>query len=145
MGTQNSFSAGVRSSLRDNAKAYGFSVSITASFGLVSTAHAHAAFVWQSILFALGAAAAFVSTEAVASRLLPKRSLGEPGEVALIAGATDLLAIAAAVGVAVPLAQVPGLVAWPLTAFGATLVYLIVGGFDIMAARWLSNDRDKSR
>ncbi len=42
----------------------------------------------------------------------------------------------AAVGAAAGLAKlIHGLVMWPVTAFGATAAYLLVGGIDVLIAR----------
>lgn len=127
--------AGVRTSLRDNATAYGFSVSITAAFGLVSSAHPHAAKPVQIMLFAGGAALAFLLVELVASHRFKRAGSREGDRVILISGAVDVLSIGAAAGSAVLLAKAPGMLAWPLTSFGTTLVYLLMGGVDILVAR----------
>lgn len=55
--------------------------------------------------------------------------------VVLIRGAVDLLSVGAAVGAAALLAPIPGLVVWPLTAFGTTATSLLVGGVDVLIAR----------
>jgi hypothetical protein len=91
------YGSGVRTTLRHNATAYGFSVAITSAFGLVSSTHAQAGFALQVMLFAAGA------------------------------------------GAAVGLAQIPGTAAWPATAFGTTLVYLLVGGLDVLIARQMAH------
>lgn len=130
--------SGVRTSLRDNATAYGFSVTITAAFGLVSAAHPAGMRPLPIMLFAAGAALAFFLVELVASHLF-KRIGGREGEkVVLISGAVDVLSIGAAAGSAVLLAKTPGMLAWPLTSFGTTLIYLLMGGLDILIARQLA-------
>lgn len=129
------FGSGVRMSLRNNASAYGFSISITVAFGLVSTAHGQSAFVLQSCLFALGAALAFVLVELIASRNFRHLSGSESSSVVMVGGVVDVVSIAAAVGTAAGLAQIPGVFAWLLVAFGTTFVYLVVGGLDVLIAR----------
>lgn len=133
------FGSGMRTTLRNNATAYGFSVSITAAFGLVSTVHPQSAFPWRVLLFAAGAGAAFVLVEAVAARLFRHAHGGDRESVLLLAGAVDVLSILVAVGAAVGLAHLPGLVAWAGTGFGATLAFLLVGGLDVLVARALDH------
>ncbi|HET7327747.1 MAG TPA: hypothetical protein VFJ14_10745 [Nocardioidaceae bacterium] len=137
------FTDGVRSSLRDNATAYGYSVSITAAFALVSNTHGKAGFALHVLMFAAGAAVAFFVVELVASRMFARVAGGELERVVLIGGAVDVLSILAAVGSAVGLARIPGVAAWSLTAAGVTTVFLLVGGLDVLIARRL--DRDSSK
>lgn len=126
---------GVRTTLRHNATAHGFSVSITAAFGVVTSSHQQSSFPLQAVLFAAGAAGAFLLVEAVASRLF-RRGAGEETEnVVMISGAVDALSVLTAVGAASALSLVPGIAAWPLTAFGATFAYLLVGDLDVLIAR----------
>lgn len=129
------YGTGVRTTLRNNATAYGFSVSITAAFGVVSSSHQQAALPLQSVLFAGGAVAAFVLVEAVASLLFQRGARGETESVVMISGAVDALSVLAAVGTASALSLVPGIASWPLTAFGTTFAYLLVGGVDVLVAR----------
>jgi hypothetical protein len=133
------YGSGLRTTLRYNATAYGFSVAITSAFGLVSSTHAQAGFALQVMLFAAGAGSAFFLIEACASRLFQRAARSEAGSVLMIEGAADVLSILAAVGAAVGLAQVPGTAAWPATAFGTTLVYLLVGGLDVLIARQIAH------
>lgn len=137
------YGSAVRTTLRHNATAYGFSVSITAAFGIVSTAHAQVAFPVRVLLFAAGAGAAFILAEALASWLFPRAPGSDRESVLLVEGAVDVLSILAAVGAAIGLSKFPGMVAWPSTAFGATLVYLLVGGLDVLVARQIAR-RSKS-
>lgn len=51
-----------------------------------------------------------------------------------MAGALDLFAVGLAVGVAVLIAMIPSWVAWPLTSFGATAVYLISASLQLAIA-----------
>lgn len=129
------YGSGVRSTLRHNATAYGFSVSITAAFGVVTSSHQQSSFPLQAVLFAGGAVAAFLLVEAVASRLFQRGSGGEAESVVMISGAVDALSVLAAVGTASALSLLRGIVAWPLVAFGATVAYLLVGGLDVLIAR----------
>jgi hypothetical protein len=127
---------GVRTTLRNNATAYGYSVTITAAFGTVQASQSHSSpFAIRIILFAAGAAGAFLVVDLVASHWF--RSLaGSPSErEVMIGGAVDALAVLAAVGSGIGLALIPGPVAWPVTAFGVTVVFLVVSGINVLVAR----------
>ena len=128
---------GIRTSLRENATAYGFSVSITAAFGLVSTQHPSKAAV-PVLLFALAAAITFIVVEVVVSKFFRHLGSGERTRVVLISGAVDGLAILCAVSAAIGLSRIPGVLAWPATAAGTVLVFLLVGGLDVLIARWVA-------
>ncbi|MQA15175.1 MAG: hypothetical protein GEV09_13690 [Pseudonocardiaceae bacterium] len=129
------YGSGVRTTLRQNATAYGFSISITAAFGLVTSSHQQASFPLQSVLFAGGAVVAFLLVELVASRLFKRGGRTEPESVVMISGAVDALSVLASLGAASALSQLPGIASWPLTGFAVTLVYLLVGGLDVLVAR----------
>ncbi len=128
---------GIRTSLRENATAYGFSVSITAAFGLVSTQQPSKAAL-PVLLFAASAALTFIVVEVVVSKFFRHIGSGERTRVVLISGAVDGLSILCAVSAAIGLSRVPGVLAWPATAAGTVLVFLVVGGLDVLIARRLA-------
>lgn len=135
------YSTAVRSALRNNAAAYGYSVTITIAFGLLVTAHGDVDAV-AAILFGGGAAAGFVLVQLAASWRFRAGIEGDSGSVVVLSSAIDLLSILCAVLAAVGLSRVPSLLAWPLTAAGATVVYLLVGGVDVLLARWTVRHTD---
>lgn len=128
------YGSGVRTSLRHNATAFGFSISMTAAYGIVSVARSGSSSVLQTVLFAVGAAVAFLLVETLASRMFKRTARDESVEVVMVAGAVDVLSIVAAIGVATACAQLPGRVAWVATSFGTTLAYLLLGGVNILIA-----------
>ncbi|MGH3499547.1 MAG: hypothetical protein ACRDQA_01400 [Nocardioidaceae bacterium] len=128
------YGRGVRTALRNNATAYGFSISITAAYGLGSAVSGPASAL-ETICFAAGAAVAFVLVGAVFITQFPLGSLPEGGQVATISGVVDLVSVGSAVVAAFGLAHVPGFAAWPLTALGTVIVYLLVGGLDVLIAQ----------
>ena len=115
---------GLGQSLGGNATAFGYSVTITASFGAV---------------------VAFGGLEGVASRGF--RSPLEKGSDDVILLGTALafvsivLAIAAARGLA---AVLSGAWAWFGAAFGASLVFALVESVEFMLAEWLQERRGES-
>lgn len=129
------FGRGVRTSLTNNASAYGFSVTITCAFGLVNGTHRPDDYTLPILLFAAGAGVAFVAVEMAASRAFERLSQGRGDRELLLRGAFDLVAVLIAVGVAAAAARVPGTLAWPVTAFTATAAFLLAGGADVLLAR----------
>lgn len=138
------FGRGVRTALRNNATAYGFSISITAAYGLVSGTRASAP-APETIAFALGAAFAFLVIGATFLTRFPEGSLPEGGQVATISGGIDLLSIVAAVATAYGLSRVPGFAAWPLTGAGTVVSYLLASGLDILLARTVARHTNLGR
>lgn len=128
------YGRGVRTALRHNATAYGFSISITAAYGLATGARGPGSAA-ETVFFALGAALAFVLVGAVFITRFPLGSLGEGGQVATISGGIDVLSVAAAVAAAFGLSRISGFAAWPLTGCGTVIAYLLVGGLDVLIAR----------
>lgn len=133
-----SYGSGLRTTLRENATAYGYSVTITATFGVVATQHAQYAGPVQVLLFAAGAAMAFLLTDSVASRFFRHAGDREQPLTSMLAGATDVLSILLAVAVGSALAYVPTEAGWAAASFAATTVYLLVGGVDVLLARYLA-------
>lgn len=117
----------MRTTLRNNATAYGFSLSITSAFGLVNWAHGQPNAL-EVVLFVLGAAVAFVIIGSVLTPRFSLRGSTESETVVLLNGAADLLSVICAVGVAVPLSPLPAMAAWPATGFGTIAVFAMVGG-----------------
>lgn len=124
----------VRTALGNNSTAYGFSVSITATYGLLNGVHGSASAL-ETLGFALGAAGAFVGVALVLAARFRGRTLNEDEITASIAGLVDLVSLMAAVGVAVGASRVPGSIAWVLCSFLMTLTYLVVGGLDVLLAQ----------
>lgn len=127
----------LRTALGNNSTAYGYSVSITAAYGLVSGVRGSATAL-ETVGFALGAAGAFVAIALALAARFRKRTLDESETMASIAGVMDLASVVAAVGVAVAASRIPGVLAWVLCSFLMTLTYLVVGALDVLVARQVS-------
>lgn len=127
--------AGLRTSIRGNAAAYAYSVTITATFGALSLEEAPASG-GRIFLFALGAAAAFTIVEAAGSNLFRDRSRGEPSEVVVLGSAMGVLSIASSLGAAfVVVALLDGWLSWLLAPAGTTAVYLVASALEMGLAR----------
>lgn len=131
------FGRGVRTALHNNATAYGFSISITAAYGLVTGSRGTASAL-ETISFAFGAALAFLLVGLVFVARFPHGRLPESGQVATLTGGIDVLSIVAAVLTAYGLSRLSGFSAWPVTAFGTVLAYLVIGGLDVLLARTIA-------
>lgn len=131
------YGRGVRTALRNNATAYGFSISITAVYGLASGQHGQDS-AWGTVAFALGAVVGFLVVGGVFVTCFQRGSLGEGGQVMTIGGAADVLAVTAAIASGFGLSRVPVFLGWPLTGFGTVAAYLVIGGLDVVLARWLA-------
>lgn len=132
---------GLGQSLGGNATAFGYSVTITASFGAVELGRGAPRF-GDLIVFGLGAVVAFGGLEGLASRGF--RSPLEKGSDEVILLGTSLafisivLAIAAARGIA---AVLSGAWAWFGSAFGASLTFAMVESVEFVFAEWLQQRR----
>ena len=136
-GNWEAFGRGVRTALRNNATAYGFSISITAAYGLVTGSRGTASAL-ETISFAFGAALAFLLVGLVFVARFPHGRLPESGQVATLTGGVDVLSIIAAVMAAYGLSRLSGFPAWPVTAFGTVLAYLFIGWGDVLLARTIA-------
>ena len=132
---------GLGESLGGNATAFGYSVTITASFGAVEIARGRPGFA-DLMVFGLGAVVAFGGLEGIASRgfRVPLEKGSE--EVVLLGTAVAFIsivfAIAAARGVA---GLLDGSWAWFGGALCASLVFALMESLEFMFAEWLQERR----
>ncbi len=136
------YSRGVRTSIRNNAPAYGYSVMITSTFGVV-TVEVGSPAVTEVFLFLLGAVAAVLIVEAAVSRGFRERLRGEPAEVVALGSAVGIASVGGAVGLAALAASViGGRAAWPVGSALATAFFLLVAGLELaLAERAAPEDR----
>lgn len=131
----NDYLRGMRTSIRGNAVAYAYSVMITCTFGILSSDEVPVS-TTRVVLFALGAAVAFTSVEAIGSNFFRDRSRGEPAEVVVLGSAMSLFSITVAIGAAATLVWLlRGWPTWFLAPAGATVVYLAVSALEMDLAR----------
>jgi hypothetical protein len=90
-----SYARGLHASARGNAPAYGYSVTITATFGILS-AVANSPRVTEIFAFAGGAVVAFALVEAVASGGFKHRLEDEPSQVKALGGSISVISVGAA-------------------------------------------------
>lgn len=134
---------GLDASVSGNAQAFGFSITITVSFGVVSAVHPRPSMP-QLVGFALSAVAAFSLLNLVVARLVRDRPDVTGSTRALLIGtATDFLAVAAAVGVAIGVSELlSAWVAWTLAPFLAGLLYVLVQAVELTVGQREADEDD---
>lgn len=123
-----------------NAQAFGFSITVTVTFGVVSSAQPDPSLT-DLFAFAMAAVAAFSLLNLVVAYLLTRQQdVPEPTRVLLVATATDLLAVAGAVFAAVVVRWLcRGVATWILAPFCAGLIYVFVQAVELAVS--FSGDR----
>ncbi len=118
---------GFNASVTGNAQAFGFSITVTATFGAITAVHNNPTG-YQLMGFALSAVAAFSLLNVAAAVFFDSdRARVRATKALLVATATDFLAVGAGVGSAIGISH--GLGAWPswtVAPFAAGLVYVLV-------------------
>jgi hypothetical protein len=135
---------GIGESLGGNATAFGYSVTITASFGAVEIGRGNPGF-GDLVVFGLGAVIAFGGLEGVASGGFRRPLQKGSDEVVLLgtslAFISIVLAIATARGVA---AVLTGAWAWFGGALCASLVFALVESLEFVLAEWVQERRGET-
>lgn len=134
---------GLNVSVRGNAQAFGFSILITVSYGVVSAASDKPAPL-ELLGFALSAVAAFSLLNLLDAWLKSiEPDDAERSKILLVATATDFLAVGAGVGAALVITHlVHGWVPWVLVPFVASLAYCLVQALEIGITRYESDNTD---
>lgn len=134
---------GLSRALHGNATAFGYSVTITASFGAVSLDRGQPHYA-DLLLFGLGAVTAFGALEGAVTKGF--RAALEVGSDQVIALGTALafvsvaLAITAADGVA---SILRGALAWYAAALVASLTFVLAESLEFVLAQWVQERRDE--
>ncbi len=129
------YARGVQSSVRNNASAFGFSIMITATLGVLQTIISTPS-VSDLFLFLLGAVIGTVVVEAAATGGFRDRVRSEPPDVVVIGSAFSLLSVSASVGIAALAGDLLGSgVGWPAGGFLATTAFMLFVGFEMALAQ----------
>jgi hypothetical protein len=132
---------GLSRALHGNATAFGYSVTITASFGAVSLDRGKPHYA-ELLLFGLGAVTAFSALEGAVTKGF--RAALDAGSDQVISLGTALafvsvtLAITAAHGVA---SMLHGALAWYAAAFVASLTFALAESLELVLAQWVQERR----
>ncbi len=127
---------GLYTSATGNAQAFGFSITVTVTFGAVSTTVGPPSKV-DLMAFSFAAVAAFSLLNAALALAF---DVGQPARestrVVLLATATDFVAVGAGVGSALGWAALlHGWAAWVVAPFSAGLLYVLVQAVELAAGR----------
>ncbi len=136
---------GVRTSVRNNVAAYGFSVMITAAFGVLSAALGSPG-TGDVFLYAAGAVAGVTIVEGIASRGFKVRLRGEPSEVVALGSSFSFASVGLAVGAAALSGET--LVAWVAWLVGpllASATYVVASGVEMALAHAAQERREAER
>lgn len=126
----------LRTSIHNNAMVFGYSVMITATFGVLQVSVGTPSLP-RIFLFLGGAAAAFTTVEAAASNLFRNRMREERAEAVVLGSAINFLSISGAVGLAALVGELArSWVGWLCGPFAATTLYLVTTAVELtLAAR----------
>jgi len=137
---------GLTTSVIGNASAFGFSVMITASFGMLEHFHENPA-PGEVALFALGAVVAIALIEAVTSRGFRRRPASHPEEVIMLGTAANAVSVAVALAMVYGAGRlVPAPAVWVVAPLLAAGVYVLVEAAELAVAEgvqeWVLKDPD---
>ena len=128
---------GLGMSARNNALAYGYSITATASFGMLAHTDGPLS-VLKVFVFVTGGGVAFASINALVTRGYRQRVEQEPPVIVALSTSFSVLSISAAVGLALLLGwALGGWAAWLLAALLGTWMYLSVSALEMAIARTL--------
>lgn len=132
---------GLNAAVRNNASAYGYSVTITATFGILG-AIGGSPRVAEILAFSGGAVFAFALVELVISRGFRRGPEDEPTRAKMIGSSISFFSIGSAVLCAfVAGLLLSGFAVWPLGSFLATGVYLFGFALELSVAEKLRSRR----
>ena len=135
---------GLHDSASKNVSAYGYSVTITASFGLLNVIEGSPSAL-EIFVFAGGAVLGVALVEAVASGGFRHRLEEEPIRVRALGGSISFFSVGLALlGVLLVGRVVGGFLAWPLGSFLATLVFLLTFALEIALAELMAGRREEA-
>jgi hypothetical protein len=117
--------------LRGSAVPYGYTLTVLASHSIVANKQGGPNVI-EIVVFVIGAMLGFAILAAIAER----RGIGRtPTTLSrreyIHAGMIHVFAIGAALGSAILIALIPGLIAWGLAAFAATVLYLLITSLEL--------------
>ena len=122
--------------------AMGYSISITAAFALLQTSRSDTGII-AIFFFAAGAVLAFAIIACLASGFFREELEDESSNIKSLAGALSFLSVGLALVVTYVVGLlIPGLAAWPASAFLATVVYVASVGLELTIAHWILSSKE---
>jgi small-conductance mechanosensitive channel len=136
------FERGVDTAARNNITAMGYSITITAAFALLQTSRSDTGII-AIFFFAAGAVLAFAIIACLASGFFREELEDESSNIKSLAGALSFLSVGLALVVTYVVGLlIPGLAAWPASAFLATVVYVASVGLELTIAHWILSSKE---
>lgn len=128
------FLRGLGSSTRHNSLAYGYSLALTASFGMITLLDRRPD-VADIFLFGIGAASTFAIANAVVTRGYRAKTRDEPPVVIAFGTSLGVISVTGAIGIAAVCGWlIRGWPGWLVGGFGASTGYIVLGAFELLAA-----------
>lgn len=125
---------GVRTALRNNSLAFGYSIVVTADFAVLNQG-TDTPGLGRVFAFIVGAVAAFAALDALAAEFDGNHERGEPSDVVALGSALSFFSISAGVGTTALIAWlVEPWFSWPLAAFVSSGTYLLIVGVEMALA-----------
>src|SRR5215216_4188758 len=135
---------GLHDAARENVSAYGYSVTITASFGLLNVIVGSPTAL-EIFIFAGGAILGVALVEAVVSGGFRHRLAEEPSRVRALGGSISFFSVGLALLAVLLVGQlVGGFLAWALGSFLATLLFLLIFALEIGLAELLGGRQEEA-
>lgn len=132
----------IGTSVHGNSPAYGFSIMITVSFGMLTSLLGTPRVV-EMLLFGLAAAATVAVLEAAVTRGFRKTIDDAHEEVQMLGTALNFVSVAAGVGTALAVGELlGGVIAWPVGACLAATAYVATESSEILLAEAVQRRRD---
>lgn len=132
---------GLHTSIVDNSTAFGFSIMITCSFGVLSNLHGSPA-VGDIFGFGLAGAATFMLLHGLASDLFRHSPQTAPRQVVMLGTALNFLSVGLGVGAAALVGLlVVTAAAWPLGSVAASSAYVLTEALEILLAELVERRR----
>lgn len=131
----------ISTSVRGNSTAFGFSITITVSFGTLSQLLGKPSLL-EMLLFGVAAATSVALLEGAITRGFRAHLSGASQEVQMLGTAMNFASVAAGVGAAIAVGELfGGVPAWPVGAFLAATVYIATESAEILVAERIQSLR----
>ncbi len=128
-------------SVHGNSTAFGFSITITASFGALQNLRGSPELL-EILLYGIAAALAVALLEGVVTSGFRRRASEAPSEVQMLGTAMNFASVAAGVASAMAVGEiVGGVAAWPAGAFSAATVYMLGESSEVLLAEGIQRVR----
>ena len=132
-------------SVHGNSTAFGFSITVTGTFGVLSTLEGSPS-LHEILLFGMAGAVAVALLEGLVTKGFRVPASEATSEVQMLGTAMNFASVAAGIAAAMALGEIAGgTIAWPLGGFGAALVFMLGESGEILLAEGVQRLRGDPR